>query len=229
MRLGLELRREPRFDRSYRRNVGDVYHYALGVLSDPLDAEEVTHTTFRNAELECARLGRSAPDRDSLFAIAHEVCRIRGGHPRLTETDLLEEHAHAGPCHDAEKAISRRADGRLSRRERRDLRRHLSICGDCRSFAQLQEAQRGAVAVLAAAPLPKSLEPRKRARRPRLRVAARLGALAATAALVLALAASGGIPSPGSFIGKEQGPEAEAGLEREQAKRKFQGRAASDK
>lgn len=205
MRPGLELRREPRFERSYRRNVGDVYHYALGVLSDPLDAEEVTHTTFRNARHHWNGDGEGDPDLNSLLAIAHEVCRIRGAHDRLAEDELAAE-TPASPCDAAELAICREADGRLSRRARRGLRRHLADCDGCRAFAELQRAQRTAIGVLAETPLPPSLAPKPCARRPRLR----LVALAGTAMLVLALAASGGIPGPASFIGQEQGPEADA-------------------
>ena len=211
MRPGLELR---------RRNVGDVYHFALGVLSDPLDAEEVTHTTFRNAHRECSRQGKK-PDLNSLLSIAHEVCRIRGGHERPGEADLTPADP-SSPCETAELAICLRVDGRLARRDARVLRRHLAACDACRTFAQLQQAQRGAISALAGVPLPTSLAP---AARPRSRTVLRVGALAGTAALVLALAASGGIPSPATFIGQKQGPDAKAGVV--EPKRKFPPREAS--
>jgi hypothetical protein len=208
----------PGFER--RRNVGDVYHFALGVLSDPLDAEEVTHTTLRNAHRECSRHGKK-PDLNSLLSIAHEVCRIRGGHERLGEADLTPAEP-TSPCETAELAICLRADGRLPRRESRALRRHLAACDPCRMFAELQQAQRGAISALADVPLPSSLAP---STRPRLRTAARVTALAGTAALVLALAASGEIPSPATFIGQKQGPDAKAGVV--EPKRKFRPREAS--
>src|SRR5213596_1813470 len=37
------------FERMYKRHVGDVYRYALAVLRNPADAEDVTQTTFLNA------------------------------------------------------------------------------------------------------------------------------------------------------------------------------------
>ena len=37
------------FERVYRRHAGDVYRYALVVLRNQADAEDVTQTTFMNA------------------------------------------------------------------------------------------------------------------------------------------------------------------------------------
>ena len=41
--------RDEAFERLYRRYVKDVYHYALALLRNPADAEDVTQTTFLNA------------------------------------------------------------------------------------------------------------------------------------------------------------------------------------
>ena len=60
-------------------------------------------------------------------------------------------------CHDAELAISRQLDGRLSRKEKSGLRAHLRECDDCARFARSQRAQRGAIKSLALIPLPSSL------------------------------------------------------------------------
>jgi RNA polymerase sigma factor (sigma-70 family) len=70
---------------------------------------------------------------------------------------LREELEGALTCHQAERAISRRLDGRLGRAERRQLRGHLRGCGDCSRFAQSQRAQRAALRALADVPLPASL------------------------------------------------------------------------
>ena len=37
------------FEQLYQRHARDVYQYALAVLSNPADAEDVTQTTFLNA------------------------------------------------------------------------------------------------------------------------------------------------------------------------------------
>ena len=40
---------ERSFEQLYRRHARDVYQYALAVLANPADAEDVTQTTFLNA------------------------------------------------------------------------------------------------------------------------------------------------------------------------------------
>jgi RNA polymerase sigma-70 factor, ECF subfamily len=48
-------------------------------------------------------------------------------------------------CHQAERAISRRLDGRLPRSQRKLLRAHLRSCTECARFVQAQEAHRAAL------------------------------------------------------------------------------------
>src|ERR687887_2161675 len=73
-----ERRRVDRgFERLYRRHVADVYHYALAVLRNPADAEDVTQTTFLNALRAYERGERPAAPQNWLIAIAHNVCRQR--------------------------------------------------------------------------------------------------------------------------------------------------------
>jgi len=232
MRVQLARRPERAFERVYRRHVGDVYRYALAVLGDPVDAEEVTQTTFLNAYRGFRRKGSRRPELNALLAIAHDVCRIRGCHPRLDDDELLgdEEVETTAPdvrralsslpfdqrtvlvmrevegrsyaeiaeilaisvgvveayifearqtlrermdgaltCHQAELAVSRQLDGRLSRRERRLLRTHLRVCEECEAFALCQQAQRAALRALAAIPLPDTLQSFAASKRNRLR------------------------------------------------------------
>src|SRR5256885_13830755 len=65
------------FERLYRRHVADVYHYALAVLRNPADAEDVTQTTFLNAYRAYSRGERPRAEQNWLIAIAHNVCRQR--------------------------------------------------------------------------------------------------------------------------------------------------------
>src|ERR671936_2069859 len=65
------------FERLYRRHVADVYHYALAVLRNPADAEDVTQTTFLNALRAYDRGERPKAAQNWLIAIAHNVCRQR--------------------------------------------------------------------------------------------------------------------------------------------------------
>ena len=60
-------------------------------------------------------------------------------------------------CGEAERAISRQADGELPRSEKPALRAHLRECAECARFARSQRAQRAALKRLGALPLPGSL------------------------------------------------------------------------
>jgi RNA polymerase sigma-70 factor (ECF subfamily) len=66
------------FERMYKRHVGDVYRYALAVMRNPADAEDVTQTTFLNAYRSFVEKGnRPEKPQNWLIAIAHNVCRQR--------------------------------------------------------------------------------------------------------------------------------------------------------
>jgi hypothetical protein len=70
---------------------------------------------------------------------------------------LREQLEEGITCHEAELAISKQLDGRLSRKGRGALRGHLRECEECATFARSQRAQRGALKALGAIPLPSSL------------------------------------------------------------------------
>jgi len=216
------------FERIYRRHAADVYRYALAVLDNPSDAEDVTQTTFLNAYRAISRGERPDRVKNWLIVIAHNVCRQRFRHAaRRPEEVALDDDAHAQPederspsaedirralsqlsfnqrsalvmrelegrsyaeiadvlaisqsavetllfrarralreqlegaltCEQAELAISKQLDGKLSREERGALRAHLRACEECARVARRQRAQRTAWRALAAIPLPPSL------------------------------------------------------------------------
>jgi RNA polymerase sigma factor (sigma-70 family) len=70
-------RSERAFERLYRRHVGDVYRYALAVLANPADAEDVTQTAFLNAYRAFRSGQRPQRPLNWLIAITHNVCRQR--------------------------------------------------------------------------------------------------------------------------------------------------------
>src|SRR5438128_1117729 len=217
------------FERLYKRHVGDVYRYALAVMRNPTDAEDVTQTTFLNAYRSYVEKG-SRPEKPQnwLIAIAHNVCRQRfrqsarrpaevafeddvadklvdddtptgedirralshlafnqraalvmrelGGRSYAEIAEILDLSTSAVEtlifrarralreqlegsltCGEAEFAISRQLDGRLSRQEKAQLRAHLRECAECAAFARRQRAQRGALKTLALVPVPSSL------------------------------------------------------------------------
>src|ERR671936_2429316 len=65
------------FERLYRRHVADVYHYALAVLRNPTDAEDVTQTTFLNAYRAIQRGEEPRKPQNWLIKIAHNAARTR--------------------------------------------------------------------------------------------------------------------------------------------------------
>src|SRR5438067_3151770 len=75
--LAQRQRADRSFERLYRRHVGDVYRYALAVMRNQPDAEDVTQTTFMNALRAFQRGERPEKPQNWLIAIAHNVCRQR--------------------------------------------------------------------------------------------------------------------------------------------------------
>jgi RNA polymerase sigma-70 factor (ECF subfamily) len=75
--LSQQARTDRAFERIYRRHLGDVYRYALAVLRNPSDAEDVAQTTFMNAYRAYVRGERPRNAQNWLISIAHNVCRQR--------------------------------------------------------------------------------------------------------------------------------------------------------
>jgi len=93
-----------------------------------------------------------------------EIAEILGVTTSALETllfrarrSLAEELEHRLTCTQAQLAVSRAADGRLGRKERRRLRDHLGECPDCASFAGVQQRHRRALKGLMLVPIPLSL------------------------------------------------------------------------
>jgi RNA polymerase sigma-70 factor (ECF subfamily) len=87
------LARDEAFEELYRRYVKDVYHYALALLRNPADAEDVTQTTFLNAYRAYQRGEVVRKPHNWLIKIAHNVARSRYGRiSRRVKEVPLEEH-----------------------------------------------------------------------------------------------------------------------------------------
>jgi RNA polymerase sigma factor (sigma-70 family) len=71
------LARDEAFERLYRRYANEVYRYALAVLRNPTDAEDVTQTTFLNAYRAMQRGEEPRKPQNWLIKIAHNVARSR--------------------------------------------------------------------------------------------------------------------------------------------------------
>jgi RNA polymerase sigma-70 factor, ECF subfamily len=112
------------FERLYRKHAGDVYRYALVVLRNEADAEDVTQTTFMNAYRALERGEKPRTPQNWLIAIAHNVCRqrFRQTQRRPNEVELNEELAEAYVEDDAVSAEDiRRALGHLAFNQRAAL------------------------------------------------------------------------------------------------------------
>jgi RNA polymerase sigma factor (sigma-70 family) len=68
---------ERSFEKLYQRHVHAVYRYALAVLHNEADAEDVTQTTFLSAYRAFQRGERPHRPHNWLIKIAHNVCRQR--------------------------------------------------------------------------------------------------------------------------------------------------------
>jgi RNA polymerase sigma factor (sigma-70 family) len=98
------LARDEAFEKLYRRYVRDVYHYALALLRNPADAEDVTQTTFLNAYRAFQRGEEIRKPQNWLIKIAHNVARSRYAHmSRRVKEVPLEDHVDQLAVADEEK------------------------------------------------------------------------------------------------------------------------------
>ena len=87
------LARDQAFEILYRRYVKDVYHYALALLRNPADAEDVTQTTFLNAYRAYQRGIEIEKPQNWLIKIAHNVARTKYARAgRRVKEVPLEDH-----------------------------------------------------------------------------------------------------------------------------------------
>ncbi len=123
--LAQRLGTDRSFERLYRKHAGDVYRYALVVLRNEADAEDVTQTTFLNAYRAFEKGERPRTPQNWLIAIAHNVCRqrFRQSQRRPNEVAFEEELAEAAVVEDdaVSAADIRRALGHLAFNQRAAL------------------------------------------------------------------------------------------------------------
>ena len=87
------LARDRAFESLYRRYVDDVYRYALALLRNPADAEDVTQTTFLNAYRAVKRGEEIEKPQNWLIKIAHNAARTRYARAaRRVDEVPLEDH-----------------------------------------------------------------------------------------------------------------------------------------
>ena len=114
------------FERLYKAHVQDVYRYALMVLRNREDAEDVVQTTFLKAYRVFARGERPRNARPWLITIAHNTCRTRMRDAKRRPQEVafeerLAESVEAQPQDAVEPKELLRALGALSFNQRSAL------------------------------------------------------------------------------------------------------------
>jgi RNA polymerase sigma-70 factor, ECF subfamily len=126
-RLGQKPGVDRAFERLYRHHAADVYRYALAVLHNQADAEDVTQTTFMNAYRALERGDTPRAPHNWLIAIAHNVCRqrFRTAARRVQEVgfdeDVADQFVRAEDDDAPTSADVRRALGHLAFNQRAAL------------------------------------------------------------------------------------------------------------
>jgi RNA polymerase sigma factor (sigma-70 family) len=95
--FALKRKPEAAFEALYRRHVHEIYRYALAVLGNDADAEDVTQTTFMNAYRAVQSGERPRKPAHWLRAIAHNVCRQRFRHDARRPREVVALDEIAGP------------------------------------------------------------------------------------------------------------------------------------
>lgn len=103
------------FERFYQQHVAEVYQYALAVLSNPADAEDVTQQTFLNAYRAFQSGERPHTPHNWLIKIAHNVCRMRWRQSSRRPQEVPLENAPEPASIDDEKASLDEVLGALAR------------------------------------------------------------------------------------------------------------------
>ena len=173
----LRLDADVRFERLYREHAADVYRYALAIMRNPADAEDVTQATFMNAWRAFSAGEEPRTPLNWFISIAHNVCRLRfrtkSRRPREVEFEpaLAEAPVQDGPSASdvldalAELPLNQRAALVMRELEGRSYEDIAGILGVSRSAVETLifrarrslRVKRDAVRVLAVLPLPHSL------------------------------------------------------------------------
>jgi RNA polymerase sigma factor (sigma-70 family) len=170
-------RDEARFESLYREYAGDVYRYALAIMRNPTDAEDVTQTTFLNAWRAYSEGEEPRAPLNWFISIAHNVCRLRfrtnSRRPREVEFEpaLAEAPVTDGPSASdvldalAELPLNQRAAIVMRELEGRSYTDIATVLGVSRSAVETLifrarrslRIRREAIGSLAVVPLPSTL------------------------------------------------------------------------
>src|SRR5947209_2904625 len=103
------------FEGFYREHVAEVYQYALAVLANSADAEDVTQQTFLNAYRAFQRGEKPRKPHNWLIKIAHNVCRMRWRQSSRRPQEIPLEHVSEPAARDDEQPSLDELLGELAR------------------------------------------------------------------------------------------------------------------
>ncbi len=103
------------FEGFYRKHVAEVYQYALAVLGNSADAEDVTQQTFLNAYRAFQRGEKPRKPHNWLIKIAHNVCRMRWRQSGRRPQEVPLEHVSEPAARDDEQPSLDELLGELAR------------------------------------------------------------------------------------------------------------------
>jgi RNA polymerase sigma factor (sigma-70 family) len=156
-----EIRRHLRDTRAQRQEVeldaelaDHVQERPEPSVTDVLRALQYLTPNQRSALVMREFEGRSYAEIAGIMGVSQGALETLMFRARRSLADALEDGL---TCAEAELAVSRRLDGRLSRREARRLKKHVRECQVCRSFESRQRRQRSLLNGLSVFPVPASL------------------------------------------------------------------------
>src|SRR5205807_6506236 len=127
------------FESFYRERVAEVYQYALAVLGNSPDAEDVTQQTFLNAYRAFQRGERPNKPHNWLIKIAHNVCRMRWRQSGRRPQEVPLERAGEPAAPDDEKPSLDEVLNALARLPFNQRAAIVMLAVEDRSYAEIAE------------------------------------------------------------------------------------------
>jgi RNA polymerase sigma-70 factor (ECF subfamily) len=156
-----EVRRHLRDTRAQRLEVeldaelaDQVQEHTEPSVTDVLRALQYLTPNQRSALVMREFEGRPYAEIAEIMGVSQGALETLMFRARRSLADALEDGLS---CAEAERAVSRRLDGRLSRREARRLKKHVRECQVCNAFELTQKRQRSLLEGLSVIPVPASL------------------------------------------------------------------------
>ena len=189
------------FEGFYREHVAGVYQYALAVLSNSADAEDVTQQTFLNAYRAFQRGEKPRKPHNWLIKIAHNVCRMRWRQSGRRPQEVPLEHVSEPAARDDEQPSLDVLLGELARLPFKQ-RAAIVMCEvEDRSYAEIADVLETTVPAVEA--LLFRARTKLRARRESLAGALSIAPVPASLSSFFGAGSGGAVAAGGAVLGSE--------------------------